>query len=212
VGRLLLLNITGLFLFASVALAPSNLRLCTVSPPAFIALIYWIRGDGRLHRIIAGLLWAAVFYLGVAQPFRVQTSPAIYLQLPRGRMAFSRADGEHEMFQWLADRTRPGDFFLGAGRVDILFPLALRPVDESSGYDNARGTRPEWVESAVAALEKYRVRFIEWPPDSIDPGFYHPEDDHLSPLREYVQGNYHLAKRFMDLNGNVVGEIWERNL
>jgi hypothetical protein len=209
---LLLVNIMGLFLFASVALAPSNFRLCTVSPTAFVALIYWLRGDGKIHRIIAGSLWVAVFYLGVVNPLRVQVSSVNYLQLPRGRMAFPpQAATDYQMFQWLACRTRPGDPFLAAGQLGALFPLALRPVDEASGYDNGRATLPKWVESAVAALERYRVQFIEWPPDSIDPSFYRPEEDHLAPLREYVQRNYHLVKRFESLTGDEFEEIWERN-
>jgi hypothetical protein len=127
-------------------------------------------------------------------------------------MAFPpQAATDYQMFQWLACRTRPGDPFLAAGQLGALFPLALRPVDEASGYDNGRATLPKWVESAVAALERYRVQFIEWPPDSIDPSFYRPEEDHLAPLREYVQRNYHLVKRFESLTGDEFEEIWERN-
>lgn len=210
--RLMVLNIMGLFLFASVAMAPSYFRLCTVSPPAFIILIYWIRGRGNLHRILAGSLWIAIIYLGVAGPLRVQASPVVYLQLPRGRMAFSQqTQGEYEMMRWLSSRTRPGDVFLATGQIGILFPLALRPVDEASGYDDTGATRPEWVQNAVAVLDAYRIRFIEWPPDRTNPRFHRAKENNLAPLREYVNGNYHLVKRFEGPAGGDLGEIWERN-
>jgi hypothetical protein len=127
-------------------------------------------------------------------------------------MAFSeQAPGQYELLRWLSSQTRPGDFFFPARQPGILFPLALRPVAKASGYDNTGATRPEDVQDAVAALEEYHVRFIEWPPDSTDPSFYRPEEDHLEPLREYVQKNYHLVERFGNRTGDEREEIWERN-
>ncbi len=41
-ARLLLVNLVGLFLAASVAPAPSFFRLCSVSAPALIVLVYWL--------------------------------------------------------------------------------------------------------------------------------------------------------------------------
>jgi hypothetical protein len=210
--RLMLLNIVGLFLFVSVALAPSYFRLCTVSPLAFVVLIHWIRGEGKFQRILAGSLWISVGYLGVVYPLRAQVAPTVYLQLPRGRMAFSsQSAGDYELTRWLSSQTRPGEFVLGTGKLDFIYPLALRPVDATSGYENSRATRPEWVQSAVAALERNRVRFVEWPPDSIDPSFYRSEEDHLAPLRDYVQSNYHLVRQFENPAGDELAEFWERN-
>jgi hypothetical protein len=209
---LMLLNVMGLFLLASVAMAPSHFRLCTVSAPAFVILIYWIRGSVMVHRILAGSLWIAVLYLGVTGLLRTQASPVVYLQLPRGEMAFvQQTSGEYEMMRWLSSRTQPGDVFLATGQIGILFPLALRPVDEASGYDDTSVTRPEWVQNAVASLDKYRIRFIEWPPDRTDSRFYRAKEDNLAPLREYVERNYHLVKRFDGPAGDDLGEIWERN-
>lgn len=210
--RLMLLNIMGLFLFATVAMAPSHFRLCTASPPACVILIYWIRGSGKRQRILAGSLWIAIVYLGVAGPLRAQASPVVYLQLPRGRMAFfQQKPGEYEMMRWLSFRTQPGDVFLATSQIGILFPLALRPVDEASGYDDTSVTRPEWVQNAIASLDKYRIRFIEWPPERSDPRYYRAKEDNLAPLREYVERNYHPVKRFESSDGDDLGEIWERN-
>ena len=211
-ARLMLLNIMGLFWFASVAPSPSFLRLCTVSPPALIILVYWLQNEGRFQRILTSLLWFAVFGFGVIHPMQVQMRAVSVLRLPRGRVAFSGiAPLEHDMVQWLSSRTTPGDFFFAPGGVGFLFPLALRPAGETSGYDDTDATRPEHVQSAIAALEKYHVKFIQWPPDSTEPRFYRREEDHLGPLKEYVQRNYHLVKHFDSPAGDEWEEIWERN-
>jgi hypothetical protein len=210
--RLMLVNIMGLFLFASIALSPSYLRLCTVSPPALIIMTYWLRGEGKLRRFSAGLLWFIVAAFATVHPLRVQRTPVSILQLPRGPIAFSAQDSvPYQLFSWLSSQTRPGQPFFTAGEPGIFFPLALRPVDKTPGYDNTGGTRPEDVQAAVAALERNRVKLIEWPPDSYDPKFYRPEEDHLAPLKEYVQRNYHLVKRFESPGGDEFEEIWERN-
>lgn len=209
--RLMLLNVMGLLLFASIAPAPSFLRLCSVSPPALITLVSWIQGGGRWQRILAGLLWTAVFCFGTANPLRVQMSPSRILQLPRGPMAFSEQDSAaYDLLDWLSTQTRPGDYFF-ATEPGIIFPLALRPLGETPGYDNTDFTRPEQVQSAVVALERHHPRLLQWPPDSTDPRFYRREKDHLGPLKEYVQRNYHLVKRFDSPTGNAGEEIWERN-
>ncbi len=206
-SRLAMLNFMGLFLFASVATAPSYFRLCTVSAPAFVTLIYWIRGRGKLRWTLAASLWAAVLYLGMVSSLRAQASPAIFLQLLRGRMAFSNPpSGEYEMLRWLFTHTRPGEFFFATGQFYFFFPLALRPAEGAGPLDNTGTTSPEDVRAAVAGLEKYVGRFIEWPPDSTGPSLYRPEEDHLAPLKEYVQKNYHLVKQFAE-----GGEIWEKN-
>jgi hypothetical protein len=160
--RLALLNLMGLFLFASVAMAPSYFRMCTVSAPAFVTLIYWIRGHGKLRQTLAASLWIAVLYLGAVHPIRVQSSPAVFLQLPRGRMAFSNPSGDYEMLRWLSAHTRPGEFFFATGQGYFYFPLALRPAEGAGAFDDTAVTSPEAVRAAVAGLEKYRGRFIEW--------------------------------------------------
>ena len=208
---LMLLNVMGLFLFASVAPSPSYLRLCAVSAPALITLVYWIRGEKRAQRISAGLLWMAVLCLGTVHPLQVQMSAVSVLQLPRGPMAFLKQSSvAHDLLRWLASQTRPGDFFFAPGEPGIFYPLALRPVGEAPGYDDTDYTRPEQVQSAIVALKKYHPRLIQWPPDSTDPKFYRPEGDHLGPLREYVQTNYRLLKRFDSPASDEWEEVWGR--
>ena len=211
-ARLILLNITGLWMFAGVAAGPTHFRLCSVSAPAFIVLVCWMREHLRRGQMLAGALVIAALYFAVIQPLRMQTMPIRYLDLPRGRMAFSTwLLTEYELMRWLSSRTEAGELFMVTGDGYFLFPLALQQVGEVSGYNNTRATRPEGVQSAVAALSKYRVRFVEWPPGQSDPKFYVPEEDSLGPLREYVMKNYHLVKRFESEDANAPEEIWERN-
>jgi hypothetical protein len=211
-ARLVLLNFTGLSLFAGVALAPSNFRLCSVSPPAFIALICLVCEYERLRRIAAAALAVAALYFLVNYPLRHQALSPLYLDLPQGRMAFlPRSVTEYELMRWLSARTRPGEPFLTTHGGYFLYPLALRQVGEAFGYTNTRATRPEWVQNAVAALSRFRVRFVAWPPAETDPKFYIPQEDSLSPLKDYVMKNYHLVKRTGGDEANGPEEIWERN-
>ena len=72
-ARVMLLSILGLSLFAGVAPSPSFFRLCTVSPPALIIPIFWMRRAGGLQRLVTGSLWVAALGFAVIQPARMQT-------------------------------------------------------------------------------------------------------------------------------------------
>ncbi len=115
------------------------------------------------------------------------------------------------MFRWLCAHTRLGEFFFATGEAYFCFLLALRPAEGAGAFDETGVKSPEGVRAAVAGLEKYRERFIEWPPDSTDPGLYRSEEDHLGPLREYVRKNYHLVKLLESPTGDAFVEIRERN-
>ena len=210
--RLILVSIMGLSFFAGVAPSPSYFRLCTVSGPALVLLIYFLRKQRTLQRTAIIFLWIAALFSLAHHPIQMQTSPMSVLQLPRGPFAFPNKDfPDYQLLDWLSVHTRPGDVFFSAGETGIFFPLALRPMDRTTGYDNTGFTRPEDVQNAIATLEKYPMRFIEWPPGISDPKFYLAEEDHLGPLKKYVQVNYHLVKRFDSLYGSESKEIWQRN-
>jgi Dolichyl-phosphate-mannose-protein mannosyltransferase len=206
-ARLLLINLVGLFLAAGVAPAPSYFRLCSVSAPALIVLVYWLRGTGKPQRIAVAMLWIAVFGTMVHHPLKVQLSPMNTVQLPRGPIAFTDeyAD-DFQLMRWLSSQTRPGQQFFAAVETGIFYPLALQPADEMvGGLDNTGDTTAKDVQDAISALEKHNVELIEWPPDSGSARFYRPEEDHLEPIRQYVQQHYHRVAAF---GGD---EIWRRN-
>jgi hypothetical protein len=205
-ARLLLVILVGLFLAASVAPAPSYFRLCSVAAPALIVLVYWLRGRGKPQQIIVALLWIAALGAIAHHPMQVQLSRMSVLKLPRGPIAFSEQNSDDmQLLSWLTSKTHPGEQFFAAGETGIFFPLALQPADEiAGGLDNTGDTLFGDIRDSISVLEKHRIELIEWPPDSCPPEFYRPEEDHLEPLRQYVQQNYRPVRKFGD------DEIWQR--
>jgi len=209
--RLMLLNITGLFLFLGVAYAPSWGRLCTVSPPAMIILVWTLSSLGKLRQTLERLLWVAVIVWASVGPLKNQFRARwTYLEAPSGRMAFT-SPTFYEKYQWLLQRTHPGEFFFHAASALTVgpyfyYPLDLRNPAEVSWVESNDYTRPEQVQNIVEALGKYRVRFVLWSTDIDHRDKKHAGHDHLEPLRSYVRNNYHLVKTFSDLD-----QVWERN-
>jgi hypothetical protein len=211
-ARLMLICFVGLSLYASVAPTPSYFRLCTVSPPAIVLLIYWLGGEASWRRIAIWLLWIGALFATLNAIARVQNSAVTVLQLPRGPIAFSGNDSaDYQLLSWLSEHTHEGGVFFAAGEPGIFFPLGLWPVSRVSGLDNTGYTRIEDVQNSIATLDRYRVKLIEWPPTSCNPEFYRPEEDHLKPLRDYVHSHYHMLKQFRSGDNSEVLEIWQRS-
>jgi hypothetical protein len=206
-NRLILLNIMGLFLFIGVANAPSWTRLCTVSPPAFILLGWMLSSQGKLYHTLTRLFWVAVLIWATFGPLHNQIRKKwAYLDAPSGRIAFS-LPVSYEKYQWLLQRTRPGEFFFHASYSPYFYyPLDLRNPAEVSFVSPNDYTRPEQVRNIVEALEKHQVRFVLWSTDVEYRDDSHPANDHLGPLRAYVRNSYHVIETFPDLD-----QIWERN-
>lgn len=211
-AQTILLAIMGLFFSLGVAPSPSYFRLCSVSAPAMVLLVLWLEKRSALGRLSIGILWAVTLFTLVRFPVKMQTAQMKVLNLPRGPFAFSDSESvDYQILNWLASQTRPGMIFFSAGETGLFYPLGLRPIDKTTGYDNTGFTRVEDVEDAIASINKYRPKLIEWPPDATDPKYYHPDEDHLAPLILYVQANYHPVYRFTDTSGSRVMEIWQKN-
>jgi hypothetical protein len=232
-ARLMLVSIVGLLACAGVALAPTTYRVSTVTPLGLI-LFAWLLSEGKmLQRAVTVALWIVVAVAAVFQPLHVQSQQLLALDLPRGRMVVDST--YYEEFQWLSQRTVPGDFLFTAAGLEVLYPLALRDPAEVPYVETTDYTRPERVREVVESLETDRVRFVLWDsafnantnlhskevPASAIRGYsrrvyravktllggdYRPEGDHLGPLRDYLHSHYHIAKRFP---GSL--EVWERN-
>lgn len=203
--RLMLVNVTGLFLFLTVASAPAYSRLYVVSPPALVVLVWLISTASRRKRTLSKLAWASVLLMLIARPLMTQLRWKAYLDLPTGRTAF--VDPVlYQKCSWMLQRAQPGEYFFGdhllaftlrlhnSGRVPF-----LRPTDYS---------RPEEVADAINGLERFHVRFVSWyiGLDREKDAALHPAGNHLAPIRQYVHDHYHLAETFA--NGD---QIWERN-
>jgi len=200
--RLMVVNVAGLFLFASVAAAPSYLRMCVVSLPALIVLAWFVSRSGRAGRLILSGLWLISLTLAVAEPLVRQRHWRSYLDLPTGRTAFLNP-ALHDEYRWIFERMHSPEPFFGDQLVS--FALRLRDPAEIDFITPDDYTRPEQVANLIQSLERERVRYVLWYPDLDSPPSI--ARDHLGPLRAYLRSRYHVARVF---DGG--DRIWERNL
>ena len=199
--RLMLVNITGLSLFLTIASAPAYNRMYTVSLPGIILLVWLMSSFPAVERMLSPILWTVVVVLATLKPLVTQTRWKAYLNLPTGRTAFFQPEA-YEKTKWVAERTQPSEYFFG----DQLLCFALRlqnparvPFLRPTDY-----TRPEEVRDVVQALEEHQVNFVSW---------YHGLDipvdnagNNLGPLLFYLRKRYRVAKVFSNQD-----EMWERN-
>lgn len=204
-NELMLVNLTGIFLFLTVASAPEWIRLYAVSAPALVLLVWFLESSGARGRSILQLLWLTVLAVFIARPLVTQLRRKTYLDLPVGRVAFFEP-ALYEECAWMAKRTRPLDYFFND--QNIAFALRLRGVGRVPTLRPTDYTRPEEVRDAIHALERFPVRFVSWNHDVEHDAWVarHPEGDHLDPMRSFLREHYHLAQTFR--NGD---QIWERN-
>jgi hypothetical protein len=199
--RLMLINVTGLSLFLSIASAPAWNRLYTVSLFGFILLFWFLSFPFKLERTLTRILRATVAILAIAHPIVTQTRWKAYLDLPTGSTAFFER-GSYEETKWMLERTRPSDYFFGDHLLS--FNLRLRNPSRVAFIRPNDFTRPEEVQNLVRGLEDHQVRFVSWYQGLDNPTG--EKGDHLAPLRAYLEQHYHVAERFG--NGH---RIWERN-
>ena len=198
--RLMLINITGISLFLTIASGPSWNRMYTISLPAMIMLIWFLHFPFKLERLLTGALWVLVLALLIVRPIVTQTRWRALLDLPTGRTAFLDP-GIYQETRWVQERTHPGDYFFGDQVLG--FALRLRNPSRLAYVTPYAFTRPEEVLNVVQGLETQRVGFVSWYPGldvSVD-----PVGNSLSPLRRYLAQNYRVAVQFSD--GHT---IWER--
>jgi hypothetical protein len=203
--RLMLVNITGVFLFLTVASAPESSRLYVVSPPALVILVWLFDSLPRVPRSFLPFAWATVLIMLMARPLVAQMRWKAYLDLPTGRTAFFDPL-LYEKCKWMSQRTQPSDYFFGDHLIS--FALRLRNVGRAPFLRPTDYTRPEEVADAIQGIDKFHVRFVSWYVglDRERDAARHPEGNHLAPIRQYLQEHFHVAQTFA--NGD---QTWERN-
>lgn len=199
--RLMLVAVTGLCLFLTIASAPAWNRLYTVSLPALIMLVWFLNSPFRLERALLRVSWVIVLILAVTRPIVTQTRWRAFLDLPTGRTAFFDPTLYQET-KWLQERTHPSEYFFGDQLLG--FALGLRNPSRVAYVTPFAFTRPEEIRDVVQTLELHKVRFVSWYPGLDDPAA--TEGNSLGPLRSYVKGHYHVAERFANAH-----TMWERN-
>jgi hypothetical protein len=207
---LVLLNLVGVFLLASVAPAPSYLRLSSVCLPALITLVYFASQAGVLEKGLLIVLWTAGLTLALTAPIRRQHQWKAYLDLPIGRTAFLNPSIWEEV-RWVSERVRPSDLFFGD--QGISFALQLRNPAQVDSLTATDYTRPEQVADVIHSLEQNRVPYLVlWDFTDLESWDFALDGDnrgasnHLGPIINYISSHYHVVKRFPsdDL-------VWQRN-
>jgi hypothetical protein len=200
--QLMLINIIGTALFFSVAPAPAFSRLCTVSVPALILVVWFLKPAFTLERSLLCSAWLAVILIASARPVIEQVRPEELVDLPTGRTAFSEPI-LYEKCKWLLQRSHPSEFFFGD--QNIAFSLRLRNAGPVSFLRPTDYTRPEEVDELLSALERNHVRFVSWYSGLDRDGVLNPAGDHLAPIRIYLHEHYRVANVFSNQD-----QIWER--
>jgi hypothetical protein len=202
--QLLLLAITGLSMFLTVAPGLTPMRVSTVSPPA-VVLLAWLLNRVRGPILLAGQALAALS-LAIALYVAVQTQrkPWNYLTLPAGRTAIPDR-GRYELYCWAAEHTHPGEVSFGIPYIYL--PLLLHspaPIDSPGPWDYYR---PEQIEASIAAVEKNKIPILILSAYSDDQLVWSYKADNLRSLRIYLDAHYRHVKTFDNALRN---EAWER--
>jgi hypothetical protein len=201
---LVLLHLVGLALFMAVINGPRYFRLCTVAPPAILICVWLVSHQSRAQRFTRNLLWLVMALFALLLPMRRQTQWHATLNLPIGRTAFNDAATFHE-FQWLAQRTRPSDFFFNNSAVSLYLGLDNPTASEFVTYDEF--SRPDQIAAIVRALRNHPPNFIVLLPKTMISSEVH---DHASGFRQFVYDNYSLAQILYADHSLYEQEIWER--
>ena len=200
---ILLLSAVGVSLFASVANAADITRLCAVSLPGFIILV-WLADRGKWGRKAMPLLWAFTIVIMLKDISTAQKSRMYRVETPSGSVALYSADRE-PYFRWLGRHTSPGQYVFDAASSDVYFLFGLENPTEVWWLTSCDFTRPEQVSSVLRSLQDHQVRFILWDSE-IDTTVVDclPATDHIQPIRDYLHRHYRKIETFQD------DTIWER--
>lgn len=201
-NQLLLLAITGLALFLSVAPCLSVMRVSSASFPGMILLAWLLHRCDRPGRIAAGALAALSLAIAVYLPIRNQTMHWHYLDLPAGRTAILDPE-RYELYRWMAENTHPGQMYFGIGPMSL--PLWLQipaPIESPVPYEY---DRPEHIAASIVAIEDNHIPLLLLRPYLYLAGTWGYTDEHLQPFHAYINYHYRLTKTFSD-----GFEVWER--
>jgi hypothetical protein len=208
--RPVLVAIVGLFLFLSMASAPSPPRLIPGSLPGFVLVGWLLNSRSNVARGFFALCSVAVLVAASYSVIRSRPKETGVLTTAQGNMGFSEdSEDVFPEYQWVQQHTRPGDFFFRARFPDMNFYLDLRNPTPLPRITNNGYTTAGQVQDAIAGLERNQTRYIAWTTSYLDsiPNWENPSDAHLQPLRDYIRSHYEVVKVFSDPGD----EIWQRN-
>jgi len=201
-NRLLLIAITGIAMFLSVAPSLSLMRASAASFPAAILLAWLLQQRARSLRFVTAI--AALLSVACALQLILNTQREHWnlLDLPAGLTAI-REPAKYELYLWLKDHTHPGQAYLGI--APLSYPLGLwcpAPIQAPGPWEYYR---PEHINRSIAALESNRIPLLVLRTDTQfqnTPGY---EPEHLRAFHDYVEKHYRVTRRFA-----TGDEVWER--
>jgi hypothetical protein len=199
--KLLLLTIVGIAMLATIAPAPSIRRISSASPPAMIVLIWLLGQHGRLWSGFAKTLGIVSLAVAMAQIAAIQTRPKQILDLPVGRVAILDP-GNYEVYRWMAEHTRPGQWYFGM--PPLTFPLGLLNPTPVESTGPGAYTRPEMVAAVVHGLETKPTPLIVLRSQASLRRKLHYTVDYSQPFYDYLHQHYRRTKTF-----STGDEVWE---
>lgn len=159
-AELLLLASTGLFLVLEILPGVNWLRVYCVAMPGLILLVWAATrvAGRRTCVVVAGWLVVVCMAIGNSWSRHSHTQTAVALPAGKAILPEQKAD----KFLWLAQHTRPGEFFFQPAWPESYVPLGLRnPTFVDSLIANEE-TRPEFVGLAIQQIDRRQVKYILW--------------------------------------------------
>ena len=206
----LLIALIGLFLTLSTT-APNQFRLFQISGPSLIVLIWLISRieiNRQIKRRIFQFVATALLLLGAFQAIRIQTNwEFIDLDFPSGRLTMVNSP-QARRYLWLAQNTKPGDFFFEVYEPFVYFPLKLKNPTRFGQIWPSDYTRPEQISEVIGDLNVKKPKYILFDNAYFASGTPRAAGDHTGPLADFVQKSYSPIGDIYDLDGRPV-QIWE---
>jgi len=200
--RLMLLAVVGVAMFVVMIPALSIRRISCVSPPALILLAWLLSRGGKKWTVAAAAIGTVSFGVALAQITSIQLRKSLTLDLPIGRVGIPEV-ANYEVYRWMADHTRPGQWYFGMPPLTL--PLGLRNPTPIEDPAPAEFSRPEQIAAAVEGLERTKTPLLVLLPAMYIPHLLGYSADHLQPFQDYLYLHYRKTKIFS--NGE---EVWER--
>jgi hypothetical protein len=204
VGRLALFAFVGIATALEMTPSLTWFRLYCVAAPGVLLYVWAVERVPKRQQLISNLLWIGLCCFALGQTWSLHRHQFVILDAPAGTVA--AYPEQAEKLSWIAERTKPGDYFFQAGWPGVYLPLELNNPVYAESLSPFNTTIPEIVERSIRQLESRQVRYILWAPflnSPMPPG--HPEVYHLTPLRDYMSRNYQKVWTFPDGD-----EMWEQ--
>jgi hypothetical protein len=193
-----LLTCVGVGMLLAVASGPNLRRVSCASLPAIILFIWLLSRQTKPWQTVARVLAVASIALALTRGVALQSHHRDLINLPVGSVAVLDA-GNAEVYRWMADHTRPGQWYFGMPPYTL--PLKLRNPTPIEAPSPGEYGRPEQIAAAVDALKRRPTAFL-----LLRPVLYQSDEvDHLRPFRDYLFTHYRLLRTL-----STGDEVWER--